>query len=285
MNFPDTLVLGATGRIGRLLQLSWDQPAGAARLLWQGRASVGLEQATHQVILDPLENPAGLTQAAMGRQILCLAGGIPGRGDLGDNWRLAEAALRAAPPGGRVILCSSAAVYGNQSGLLDETTPLRPANDYGKAKLEMEQRAAALAADLGIQLCVLRIGNIAGLDAILGGWRPGFQLDQFVDGSTPARSYIGVSTLAQALRGVLALPQLPAVVNLAQPGLVQMGALLDAAGLSWIARPAPEAAIARVALDTGVLQGLLQLPEAEVAQMVQQWRVLEPHITGKQEQV
>lgn len=285
MHFPDTLVLGATGRIGRLLQHSWDQPALGPAVLWQGRVLGGMQRAAHRVVLDPLRDPAGLAQAAVGRQILCLAGGIPGRGNLDDNWPLAEAALRAASPGGRVVLCSSAAVYGNQSGLLDEATPLHPANDYGRAKLEMEQRSAALAADIGIHLCVLRIGNIAGLDAILGGWAPGFQLDQFGDGSTPARSYIGAATLAQALAALLALAQLPAVVNLAQPGLVQMGALLEAAGLDWVARPAPNSAIARVALDTTLLQDLLQLPEADAADMVRQWRVLEPHMTERQAQI
>jgi len=285
MPFPDTLVLGATGRIGRLLQYNWNQSAIAARLLWQGRALIGLDQVDRKAVLDPLKNPGKLTQAATGRQILCLAGGIPGRGDLDDNWRLAAAALRATEPSGRVILCSSAAVYGNQPGQLDETTVLCPANDYGRAKLEMEQRSAALAADIEVQLCVLRIGNIAGLDAILGGWQPGFQLDQFGDGATPARSYIGVSTLAQVLGALLALPQLPGVVNLAQPGLIEMGALLDAAGLGWAARAAPGNAISRVALDTRLLQDLVQLPEADVADMVRQWHKLEPHMTENQEQV
>ncbi len=285
MPFPDTLVLGATGRIGRLLQYSWKQPAVAARLLWQGRALIGLAQADYRTVLDPLKNPEKLAQAAMGRQILCLAGGIPGRGGVDDNWRLAAAALRATEPGGRVILCSSAAVYGNQPGQLDETTVLCPANDYGRSKLEMEQRSAALAVDIGVQLCMLRIGNIAGLDAILGGWQPGFQLDQFWDGATPARSYIGVRTLAQVLGTLLALPKLPEVINLAQPGLIEMGSLLDAAGLDWTTRAAPSNAISSVELDTGLLQNLVQMPEANAADMVRQWRKLEPHMTEKQEQV
>ena len=280
MQFPDTLVLGATGRIGRLLQLFWTRAPFGERVLWQGRGLIGLEQAAHRVVFGPLQEPEHLRQAATGRQILCLAGGIPGRGDLNDNWHLAEAALRATPPGGRVILCSSSAVYGNQPGLLNEATPPRPATDYGAAKFDMEQRSAALAARLGVRLCVLRIGNIAGLDAILGGWRPGFQLDQFADDSTPARSYIGVAILTQVLAVLLALPQLPEVINLAQPGLVEMGALLDVAGLGWTGRPASDTAIARVVLDTGLLQDLVPVPEADAAQMVQQWRRVEPDILG-----
>jgi len=280
--FPNTMVLGATGRIGQLLQRSWEPVIPQGALRWQGRHRAGLVVAQDAVVLDPLADAKALAMAVAGRQILCLAGGIPGRGDLGDNWKLAEAALRAATPGQRVVLCSSAAVYGNQPGLLCETTPPRPANDYGVVKLEMEQRSAALAADIGVQLCVLRIGNIAGLDAILGGWASGFHLDQFADGATPARSYIGVRTLARVLAELLVLPRLPGVLNIAQPREVQMGILLDAAGLHWRARVAPETAIPQVVLDTKFLQERVRLPEADVGQMVQEWRDLEPHIVGDQ---
>lgn len=286
MRFPDTLpntvVLGATGRIGQVLQRSWGPAVTQGAVRWQGRRRCGIVEAQHAVILDPLVDPKALTTAVAGRQILCLAGGVPGRGDLADNWKLAEVALRAATPGQRVILCSSAAVYGNQPGLLAETTPLRPANDYGVAKVEMEQNSAVLAHDLGVSLCLLRIGNIAGLDAILGGWRPGFQLDQFADGRTPARSYIGAETLARLLAELLALPRLPRVLNIAQPDPVQMGDLLEAAGLHWRACVAPEAAISQVALDTTLVQKLVCLPAADVDQMVQEWTILEPYIAGGQ---
>ena len=282
MQFPDTLVLGATGRIGRVLQHSWNCASLRDQVLWQGRVATGLRQDVTQVILDPIADPAAVARAAAGRQVLCLAGGVPGRGELTDSWRLGEAALRATAPGGRVVLCSSAAVYGNQSGDLDEEARLHPINEYGRAKVVMEQRGVILAAKLGVQLCVLRIGNIAGLDAILGGWGPGFQLDQFGDGTTPARSYIGVATLARVLGDLLALPQLPEVLNLTQPGPVEMGALLTAAGLDWTARLASEAAIARVALNTELLQKLVPVAAADAGQMVQEWHELEPHMSQEQ---
>lgn len=277
MPFPDTFVLGATGRIGRLLQQCWQGQG--QRLLWQGRSLTGLQQGGHRVVLDPLAEPYALAQAALGRQILCLAGTVPPRGALGDNWMLAAAALRAAAPGQRVILCSSAAVYGAQPGKLQETAPLCPLSAYGLAKQEMELRSRALAAQLGVSLCVLRIGNIAGLDACLGGWSPGAQLDQFPDGSTPMRSYIGGITLARILAELLRLPQLPAVLNLAQPGLIEMAALLEAAGLNWAARAAATGAIAKVELDTTVLQNLLQVPPGDAAQMTHEWRKLGPVMT------
>ena len=88
--------------------------------------------------------------------------------------------------------------------------------------------------------------------------------------------------MAQVLAALLALPQLPAVLNIAQPGLVEMGTLLDAAGRDWTAHPAPDAAIARVALDCSLVQDLVPVPTADPRPMVQQWRELEPPITGKQ---
>jgi len=304
MNFPSVLVLGATGRIGRILRHCWQQVSpgqgSLGDILWQRRARVAnhpVTAALNWAVFDPLTDPLALTQAAQGRAaILCLAGVIPGRGsgqgaggdDLEANWHLAEAAIRAAatagtPGGTRVLLASSAAVYGNQPGRLAETTPLRPANDYGVAKAEMEQRSAALAARLGVPLCALRIGNIAGIDAALGGWRPGFQLDQFADGSTPQRSYIGGLDLARVLGDLLRHPGLPEVLNIAAPGLVQMGALLTAAGLDWVARPAPQTAIAQVELDCELLQGLSPLAPADAVQMVTQWRILEPHTAREPE--
>ena len=38
----------------------------------------------------------------------------------------------------KIIIPSSAAVYGNQEGLLDENTSLKPVNHYGNSKLVME---------------------------------------------------------------------------------------------------------------------------------------------------
>lgn len=152
-----------------------------------------------------------------------------------DNVTLALAAVRAgAKAGVPVLLSSSAAVYGNQTGVLDETCPLAPLNAYGQAKARMEREAQALAQNLGARVTSLRIGNIAGVDAILGGWRAGFALDRFADGATPRRSYIGAVTLARVLgdlaRCSVGGRDLPDVLNVAAPGMIEMGALLDAAG-------------------------------------------------------
>lgn len=279
MQFPKTIVLGATGRIGMILRKCWDDPT----ISWQTRTA---RAGAGWVGLDPLAEPGALARAADGcAAILCLAGVVPGRagadrmkpdrmGAMADNIALAEAALRAATPGARVFLASSAAVYGARAGLLRETDAPAPLSDYGRAKAAMERRGAELGAARGVAVTALRIGNVAGVDAILGGWRPGFRLDRFADGRTPRRSYIGVQTLARVLRDLIGAADLPEVLNIAAPGTIGMGALLDAANLHWTPRPAPDTAIAEVRLCTDRLARLTGFGAAEStpAAMVEQWR-------------
>lgn len=308
MGFPVTVVLGASGRIGSVLRQEW-QPY-HDRIRWQARRAAPRPRADEDWhLLDPLARapkglaaPDDLAQLMTGAEVLlCLAGSIPGRGkpgqdvDLADNSRLALAAVEAAAEAtgaaagttapARVFLCSSAAVYGNQSGLLQESAALRPANAYGEAKAEMEQRAARRAQELGVQLCALRIGNIAGLDAVLGGWRPGFRLDHFADGQSPGhsprRSYIGVQALARILAALVAVPNLPSILNLAQPGAVEMAALLRAAGRDYEPVPAPDHAIAEVQLDLELLQQILPghpdlMTAADPIRLVAEWIALNP---------
>jgi len=280
MSTPATLVLGATGRIGAILRAAW-APGDA---LWQARPGAAPRGASGAadpwVIADPLADAGALERAGQGIDtVLCLAGvtnvAAAAGADIADNIRLGTAAVRlGAALGARVLLASSAAVYGSEQGLLREDRALAPLSDYGRAKAEMEAEGARLGQDLGVAVTALRIGNIAGLDAILGGWRPGFTLDRFADGRTPRRSYIGVATLARVLARLVSTPGLPPVLNVAAPGTVGMGALLDAAGLAWTPRPAGEGAIPEVALDVARLAAFHPFaPEDSLpAAMVAEWR-------------
>lgn len=280
MLFPEVLVLGATGRIGRVLQHVWEADGRAGSVLWHGRRSIASSMLNH-VEFDMLRDVGALTTAARNRAaILCLAGVIPGRGDnMKDNVALAEAAIRAgAKAGARVFLVSSAAVYGAQTGILLELSQLRPQTDYGRAKMEMEMRGLALGAELGVPVCILRVGNIAGLDAILGGWQPGFKLDVFDDGRSPRRSYIGVQELARVIAEVLITPDLPKIMNIAAPGTVEMGALLDAANLRWTPRQALDSAIPEVCLNTKVLEQIVRSKLANPTRLVEEWRMLQPYL-------
>ena len=271
------VLLGATGRLGQMLRIYWPRP----ELLSVGRSSA---PGVHPC--DILKNPAALREL-MGSHagpVVCLAGVTPmsasAGADMADNTSLALATLQAAHDtgAGRVFLASSAAVYGRQSGLLTEETPLMPLSDYAEAKVEMEVRARALAAQLNHPMTVLRIGNVAGADAILGGWHDQMRLDVFPDGRTPRRSYVGPSDLALMIAGLATTVSLPPVLNIAAKGAVAMGALLDTANLPWHSRPAPETAIPEVELSTKQLSDYVDVPEASAEGLVAAWRDYEAKI-------
>lgn len=227
------------------------------------------------VVFDPLAQPEALAAAVAGADVvLALAGVVSGSADaLEGNVILAEAVVCAAAEK-PVFVASSAAVYGAPAGEapLCEAARLAPLSPYGAAKAAME---AAVAGRPGVT--VLRLGNVAGADALLGAVAPeeGRVLDIFADGHGPHRSYIGPQALALALARLVRLGAaqvpLPAVVNLALPGTVTMDALLAASGEGWRARAAPAGAIGRVALDVSraVALGLVPQWPASAAAIVQ----------------
>ncbi|SDE29411.1 RmlD substrate binding domain-containing protein [Rhodobacter capsulatus] len=248
-----------------MLRRVWSLSGGVApQTVWQARrpgdfAAFG----GPTVVFDPLAEPEALARAvASAAAVLLLAG--PTRGtaaEMAAHRDLAAAVLDRA--GGRpVLLASSAAVYGRPAGRLchEEDAPA-PVSDYGRAKVAMEAVAAGRPGAV-----VLRIGNVAGADALLGQAAPpgGRRLHVFADGLAPRRSYIGPQALARALARLVRLAAgggatLPGVINLALPGAVGMEALLRAAGESWQADPAPPEAIASVelAVDRALALGLV----------------------------
>lgn len=258
--FPtDLAVTGATGRIARMLRRIWAE----GDIAWLGRG-------------DDLR--AGL---AGRRCVLALAGVTAGPPEvLADNSRTALATLRAAQAAGmaRVILFSSAAVYGRATGPLTETTAPTPAAPYGTAKADMERAVAAWRAATpdGPEAVILRLGNVAGADALLGNLGAETPtLDIFDDAHGPRRSYIGPVTLAQTLARLAMHPRpLPPLMNIAAPDVTDMADLLRAAGREWTARPAGSEAIAEVRLNTAVLQSIAPLPTeaSDAARLVAEWR-------------
>lgn len=236
-----TVILGAGGRLGQLLRPIFPGPA-----LWLTRSNL-------DVITAEPETLQGALAAA--DTVICLAGVTNTSGQpMTANTLIATRVLDAARAvnAGPVILFSSAAVYGAQPGPHAEDGPTAPVSPYATAKLEMEAEARHHSQPN----CILRLGNVAGADAILGNWAPGFCLDTMPDGSTPRRSYIGPNSLARILHDLTGMTALPEILNIAAPGAVEMGALLDAAGLPWSARPATQSTIASVHLDTQVLESL-----------------------------
>lgn len=61
-----------------------------------------------------------------------------------------------------VVLASSAAVYGDSEGIVDETAPARPCSPYGASKLAMEQVARVYAEAYGLPTVSLRYFNVYG---------------------------------------------------------------------------------------------------------------------------
>ncbi len=268
-----TVLLGANGRLGQAIGAFW---SGDALVRVARKAGPGV----HRV--DMRADAAGLRDVLVGQgAVLCMAGvtdaAVRAGAAMSDNVDLALAAIEAAHQAGagRVFLASSAAVYGRHSGELAEDAVLAPLTAYGHAKCEMEQAGLALGKTLGQPVTVLRIGNVAGVDAILGGWHAAMAVDQLPRGRTPARSYIGLQSLTRVLQDLATRADVPAVLNIAQPGMIEMGALLDAAQLPWKARPAPEGVIAEVSLSTRLLARYASLRKATPAGLVAEWRLFE----------
>ena len=250
MENSKVLLLGASGRLGLMMQAFWPEKG---TLVCHSRSS-----RPGYVTFNPLSDADLLASAMSGaRAVICLSGITPAHaaasGDaLTLNAELALATVRAAGRAGgvRVFLASSAAVYGAAEGPLSEDMMCNPVSEYGRAKLEMEKVALASAKARNLPVTVLRIGNVAGADAILGGWHNRMAIDVLPDGGTPRRSYIGPQTLTHVLYQLCQAQSLPDVLNVAAPGMVEMGALLDAAGLAWSQKPATGATIAQVELST-----------------------------------
>ena len=262
------LVLGSGGRVGRLLR------GIAARGLWPGPEPLWHTRDGRDGTLgwDLLAGPpAGLALRARG--VVVLAGATAGdEAALAANAQAARAALSLARERGLgpVLLLSTAAVYGRAPGPSPEDGPARPASPYGHSKLAMER---AVDGPEG-SICCLRLGNVAGADALFGAMANGpVTLDRFEDGRGPRRACIGPLTLARALAALLGQRGLPPVLNLAQPGLVAMDDILGAAGQPFSWQPAPPTALPALALDLSRLLRLAPLPPATAASLVEEARL------------
>ena len=268
------LVLGGSGRLGRLLRAVWRGRAPrAGPALFQARSGgVGIIWAPGQP-MTPLP-PARAVVALWG----VTAGDAPA---LAGNSGLAEISRSVARHCGadRVFHFSSAAVYGPAEDATEDTPPA-PSSPYGAAKLAMERRVAGFD-DPGTAHCCLRLANVVGADSLAPALRGGgpVRLDQFGDGTGPLRAYIGAGGLARVLDALAALsvPDLPPVLNIALPGPLGMEDLARAAGKTVLWQRPPAHAVQRVTLNTQRLQRLL--PGLEIrktaTELIAEWAALE----------
>lgn len=257
----DVIVTGAGGRLGRLLRAAWQEaPPEGLRPVWTGRGQ-GVDLAW-DLLADPVPD------LPRGGVVLHLAGVLAGPEDaLRRNAAMVAPLVAACRASGarRLLAVSSAAVYGAGRPEADEDDAPAPVSAYGRAKAEMESlvlSAPSLAAT------VLRIGNVAGADALLGP-RPAGQeivLDA-VQGRNggPLRSWIGARSLARVLAALCRLPALPPVLNIACDPPLPMADLLNASGLPWRQGPVNPATIPVATLSTRRLAALVDLPPAYAA--------------------
>lgn len=258
-----TLVIGASGRVGRLLAKAWAQAGQGPCLQHRGAA---LEWSGPQLHWQPLSGEP-LPQGFAAMILLATA-----RGDPALSARLTEACLAAAKAAGigKVLFASSSAVYGSNAGNpCAEDTPTHPLNPYGHSKLEAEAIAARCRAQ-GTEITALRIGNVAGADALLTNPARPLVIDCFASGQGPLRSYIGPQTMARLLSDMLEIP-LPPTLNLASTP-TRMQDLAKAAALPWRFQPAPATAYEHITLDLTRLAQLLPLPAQTAAQITAEWR-------------
>jgi len=257
-----------------MLQWAWADDDGL-QLTWAGRSATLLPDGT---VIDLPQDTAALERLSQGHDVilsLVRAKLASEAQEAGLAKQVCNLAARNKQP---LFLCSSAAVYGDAPGPYAEDDTPHPVTPYGRAKRLMEHAAAASAANV----TCMRIGNVAGADALLGPHRPGattpIMLDRFLDGSTPRRSYIGPLTLARVLadlmRMAVAGTALPPTLNVAGGGAVQMSDVLAAADMTWVAQPAPATALPALTLDTRRLACLVDLPNdaGTSACVVHEWR-------------
>lgn len=277
------LLVGATGRVGRMVLHYWPQTGPDTICVAQTRAG----RVPGTVHWHPMDGPAELLASidAIGSfdVMVMLAGVTPTSGaPLELNTGLAQACLSAALQAGigRVLLASSSAVYGAGHGMsFTEHSPCHPINAYGHAKLQMEH-ACAPWRQQGLDLCYLRIGNVAGADALLlnaarAGTGQSIPIDTYADGHGPIRSYLGPLTLASVLRTLCMIPDpLPDILNIAAPEPVSMDALARAADQPWYSRVAAHDVPQSITLDCAALARIHRFDpqDSDPGEMVRQWK-------------
>ncbi len=259
------LLLGATGRVGRLLQAAWRQQPPPVDVWTHGRGG------NVDVLWDPLKGSNSDLVSALDRcqrvhdghqlrpEVALVFLGVTSANDsaMSLNVDLARAVLSAADAAGikRVLLASSAAVYGRPSGgMWSEDDPTNPLNDYGQAKKAMEQEAE-LWRGKGLDICCLRIGNVVGADMLFKNISENADatplvLDRFSDGKGPVRSYLDAVMLTATLQFLANSPRpLPHVLNVAASQPVSMEDMILQVGRTFRWRDAPPSATQHATLD------------------------------------
>lgn len=266
------VLTGATGRVGRLLNGAWRaRPIPGLCVIRLSRGGGGGVSRWDIGAGPAPEWPAGAV-------VVHLAGATGGdERALSQNVAMV-APLVAACRQNRVaalLFASTAAVYApSAGGAREEDTPA-PAGAYGRSKLKAERALADGLAASGIRLLCLRIGNVVGADALIGGAAAGGQviLDP-VPGQAegPIRSWVGPVTLAGIIarlaRHAATGGPLPDILNVANDPPLGMAGLLEAARIPWGWGPPDARAVPAAVLSLARLRLLCDLPPVTAADLV-----------------
>ncbi|WP_460272748.1 NAD-dependent epimerase/dehydratase family protein [Celeribacter sp. ULVN23_4] len=288
---PDhrAVFLGASGRIGRLLRAAERlAPCEGVCFQWQYRAERPFDENAFLWPDFSAPQPLVLAQQTHGVETLVIFSGASGAKDdpkaMQAHVTHVDHALTAAVRAGipRVFVASSSAVYGTGRGHpFREEDTRAPVDAYGCAKVEMEDLCARRAKTEGIEICALRIGNVAGADMLLTNAAARtdspLPLDIFPNGREPERSYIGPITLLSVLRClVLTREDLPPALNLAGTPPVAMSDLLDAANVPWIGCAREDTGHQNITLETTRLAALCPSVDlgGDAKHIVEEWQAV-----------
>jgi nucleoside-diphosphate-sugar epimerase len=146
------------------------------------------------------------------------------------------AAVAAAGPRTRIVLASSAAVYGNAAGRapLSVAAERRPVNAYGVSKALQEDVCALARASNGADITIGRIFNLAGapgdtwsvvpsLIARIGAAADGSEIT--ISHATCTRDFVSIDDVCDALLRAAVQPAVPAVFNVATGTATTIGSL------------------------------------------------------------
>ena len=262
------LVLGASGKVGKLLYSLWVK--GLWQIngtpVWQYRSVPNDIRAAGHRVWESEINHSVVPPDGIG-SVICLAGIVAGSQDeLQFNTDIALSAKEIARKAGNVplLVASSQAVYGSGVCAMSEDTSCAPLSPYGISKFNMERELRSYD-----KTCCLRLGNIAGADQLFSSIEKGHVvMDKFLNGEGPQRAYIGPRYFCDVLANLLMQRELPPVLNVAEPGLKRMEDILSYLGTRWTWRKASSDALYRLELDLSLLDSLISLRSTTVADLI-----------------
>ena len=181
-------VLVAAGHQVTGLSLSGGEGGIACDLTDQAATAAALEGLDPEVVI----HLAGITSEPAAREDPDRAF----RANTGSTWNLLEAVTTRDGEGGadRIVIGSSAAVYGRAGGVLEETTPIEPVTPYGASRAAAEVVAGQYGRWTDTPVSVVRLFNLTG-----PGMPPGSLPGQLA-GAVAAAEAAGESTVRVPIR-------------------------------------------------------------------------------------